>query len=119
MGYKNPLRTSQEAHYISAKELGRLMLCKIWGFHISDYEECRLMGYKNPVHTTQETHYLSATEPSQFMQEFTVFTAVTQKNAVFLEVIMRDSFMNRRLGGTYHFHQPIEKSRAASVTSYC
>jgi hypothetical protein len=36
------------------------MLCKIFGFHGGDYEECRLLGYKNPVRTSQETlrlHY--------------------------------------------------------------
>jgi hypothetical protein len=27
--YKSPVRTSQETHYVSAKELSRLMLCKI------------------------------------------------------------------------------------------
>jgi hypothetical protein len=29
VGYKNPLRTSQETHYVSATETSRLMLCKI------------------------------------------------------------------------------------------
>jgi hypothetical protein len=43
------------------------MLCKIWGFHGGDYEECRLVGYKNRVHTSQETHYVSTTESSQLM----------------------------------------------------
>jgi hypothetical protein len=43
------------------------MLCKIWGFHGGDYEECRLLGYKNPVHTSQETHYVSTTESSRLM----------------------------------------------------
>jgi hypothetical protein len=36
--------------------------CKIWGFHGSDYEECRLLGNKNPVRTSQETRYIYATE---------------------------------------------------------
>jgi hypothetical protein len=54
LGYRNPVRTSQETHYVSATEPSRLMLCKIWGFHGSDYEECRLLGYKNPVRTSQE-----------------------------------------------------------------
>jgi hypothetical protein len=31
-------------HYVSATEPSRLMLCKIWGFHSGDYEECRLLG---------------------------------------------------------------------------
>jgi hypothetical protein len=42
-------------------------MCKIWGFHGGDYEECRLLGYKNTVRTSQETHYVSATESSQLM----------------------------------------------------
>jgi hypothetical protein len=29
LGYKNPLRTSQETHYVSATEFSQLMLCKI------------------------------------------------------------------------------------------
>jgi hypothetical protein len=44
LGYKNPVRTSQETRYISATEHSRLMLCKIWGFHGGDYEEYRLLG---------------------------------------------------------------------------
>jgi hypothetical protein len=67
LGYKNPVCTSQETHYVCATELSQLMLCKIWGVHSSDYEECHLLGYKNPVRTSQETHYISATEPSQLM----------------------------------------------------
>jgi hypothetical protein len=43
---KNEVRTSQEAHYVSTTESSQLMLCKICGFHGSDYEECRLLGYK-------------------------------------------------------------------------
>jgi hypothetical protein len=43
------------------------MLYKIWCFHGSDYEECRLLGYKDPVRTSQETHYVSATESSRLM----------------------------------------------------
>jgi hypothetical protein len=35
--------TSQETHYVSATEPGRLMLCKIWGFTVVT-EECRLLG---------------------------------------------------------------------------
>jgi hypothetical protein len=67
LGYKNPVRTSQEAHYFSTTVPSQLMLCKIWGFHGGDYEECRLLGYKNTVRTSQETHYVSATESSQLM----------------------------------------------------
>jgi hypothetical protein len=44
LGYKNPVRTSQETYYVSTTESSQLMLCKIWGFHGRDYEECRLLG---------------------------------------------------------------------------
>jgi hypothetical protein len=66
LGYKNPVCTSQETHYVSATESSQLML-KIGGFHGGDYEECRLLGYKNPIRTSQETYYVSATESSQLM----------------------------------------------------
>jgi hypothetical protein len=29
LGYNNPIRTSQETHYVSATEHSRLMVCKI------------------------------------------------------------------------------------------
>jgi hypothetical protein len=44
LGYKNPVRTSQKTHYVSATESSQLMLCKICGFYGGDYEECRLLG---------------------------------------------------------------------------
>jgi hypothetical protein len=40
----NPIRTSQETHYISATGPSRLILCKIFGFHGGEYEECGLLG---------------------------------------------------------------------------
>jgi hypothetical protein len=61
------LVTLQETQYVSATESSWLMVCKIWGFHGGDYEECRLLGYKNPVRTSQETHYVSTTEPSRLI----------------------------------------------------
>jgi hypothetical protein len=67
LAYKYPDRTSQETYYVSATEPSQLMLCKIWGFHGADYEECRLLAYKNPVRSSQETHYVSATELSRLM----------------------------------------------------
>jgi hypothetical protein len=67
LGYKNPLRTSQETHYVSATEPSRLMLCKVWGFHGGDYEECPLPGYKNPIRTSHAAHYVSAAESSRLM----------------------------------------------------
>jgi hypothetical protein len=44
-----PFLTSQETHYISARESSQLMLCKIGDFHGVDYEECRLLGYKTQL----------------------------------------------------------------------
>jgi hypothetical protein len=67
LGYRHPVRTSQETHYIFTTKPSRLMLCKIWGCHSDDYEECRLFGYRHPVRTSQETHYISTTEPSRLM----------------------------------------------------
>jgi hypothetical protein len=56
LGYKDPIPTSQETHYVSTTESSRLMLCKIWDFNGIDYEEYRLLGYRNPVRTSQETY---------------------------------------------------------------
>jgi hypothetical protein len=67
LGYKNPVRTSQETHYVSVTKPSQLMLCKILGFHGGDYEECRLLVYKTPVSTSQELHYGSVTELSRLM----------------------------------------------------
>jgi hypothetical protein len=67
LGYKNPVRTSQETPYVSATERARLMLCKIWVYHGGDCEECCLLEYKNPARTSQETPYVPATEPGRLM----------------------------------------------------
>jgi hypothetical protein len=44
LGYKIPVRTSQETHYVSATQHNRSMLCKISGFHSDDNEVCGLLG---------------------------------------------------------------------------
>jgi hypothetical protein len=54
-------------HYVTSTKCSRLVLCKIWGFYGSYYEESRFLGLKSPVRTSQETHYVSAAEPSQLM----------------------------------------------------
>jgi hypothetical protein len=41
--YKNPVRTSQQTHYVTATEPSQLILCEILGFHGGDYEECGLL----------------------------------------------------------------------------
>jgi hypothetical protein len=66
LGYKSPVRTSQETHYVSATKPSWLMLCKIGGFH-GDHEESRLLRYENPVRTSHESQYVSATDPSRLM----------------------------------------------------
>jgi hypothetical protein len=67
LGYKTPVRTSQETYYVYATESNQLMLRKTSGFHGGDYEECRPLGYRSPVRTSQKTHYVSTTESSQLM----------------------------------------------------
>jgi hypothetical protein len=67
LGYKNPVRTSQETHYFYVTESSQLMLCKIWGYHGGDYEECRLLAYQNSIRIWQQTHYVSITEPSRLL----------------------------------------------------
>jgi hypothetical protein len=94
LGYKNPVRTSQEIHYVSATESSRLMLRKICGFHGGDYEECRLLGYKNPLRTSQETHYVSATESSRFSRR-------RLKNTIFWDVTPCGSCKYRCFAGTW------------------
>jgi hypothetical protein len=56
LGYKTPVRTSQETHYVSIRESSHLMLCKIWDLHGGEYEKYRILRYKNAVRTSQETH---------------------------------------------------------------
>jgi hypothetical protein len=58
LGYKNPVCTSQETYYISARDPSQLMRCKILGFHGGDYEEC-LLEYRNPVLNSQESYITS------------------------------------------------------------
>jgi hypothetical protein len=55
LGYRNPVRSSQETHYVSATAPSRLMLFKLWGFHVGDYAECRFLGYIKAFPTSQET----------------------------------------------------------------
>jgi hypothetical protein len=45
LGHKNPVRTSQETHYISVTDPRQLILRKISAFQGGAYEECRLLGY--------------------------------------------------------------------------
>jgi hypothetical protein len=46
LGYKIPVRTSQEI-YITSTELSRLMLCKIWEFHGGDCENAVFWDVKS------------------------------------------------------------------------
>jgi hypothetical protein len=99
LGYKTPVRTSQETHYVSTTESRQLMLCKIWGFHGGDNEEWRLLGYKTPARTSQETHYVSTTESSQLMlclQE--PHGVTTQKTPFFIVTAVKTSWRNPTTG---------------------
>jgi hypothetical protein len=63
---QSSVRTSQEAHYISATKPNRLMLFKE---NISVYCENHTghINYKNSVRTSQETHYVTATKTNRLM----------------------------------------------------
>jgi hypothetical protein len=86
----------QSVLHVSATEPSRLMLCKIWGFHGTDYEECRLLRYKNPVHTWQETHYFSATESTQLCKIWGYHGDDYEE----WDVMLCSSCKNRRFGRT-------------------
>jgi hypothetical protein len=65
LGYKNPVRTSQETHYVSATESTQLMLCKFEVFTAVAMKNIVFWDRKNPVRTSQETHSVFATESSR------------------------------------------------------
>jgi hypothetical protein len=44
LGYRNPVHTLQETHYVSDTEPSQLIVCKILVSHGSDYEEYRLLA---------------------------------------------------------------------------
>jgi hypothetical protein len=102
---ENPVRTSQETHYISATESSRIMLCKIWSLHGTDYEECRLLECKYPFRTAQGTHYVSAREHSRFML-YKIWSChgSDYEECVFWDVMPCGSCENRSFGGTYRLH---------------
>jgi hypothetical protein len=89
-----------ESHYFSATEPSQFMLCKIYGFHGGNYEECRLLRYKNSVRTSQEIRYVSATEPNRFML-CKICGFHDDGYAVFLDVTHFGYFKNRRFGITF------------------
>jgi hypothetical protein len=68
LGYKIPVRTSQETHSVSTTEPNRLML---FGETVAVYCENRtehiIRCVGTSVRTSQETHYASATEPNRLM----------------------------------------------------
>jgi hypothetical protein len=76
------------------------MLCKIWVFQGSDFEECRLLGYKNSVRTSQETHYVFATGPSRLMLcRIWGFHGGNYEECRLLGCYALWLFKNRRFGG--------------------
>jgi hypothetical protein len=65
LGYKSPVRTSQQTHCVSATGPSRLMQCKIWGFS---------RRWLNAIFwdiitqfVPHRRHIVSATEPSRLM----------------------------------------------------
>jgi hypothetical protein len=54
--YRNPIRTSHEAHYVSAAEPNRLRLCKIWGSHGSDWRNI-VSWYVTPCGSCKNRHF--------------------------------------------------------------
>jgi hypothetical protein len=106
-------------HYFSATGPSRLMLCKIWGFHVGDYEECRLLGYKNPVRTTLETYYVSATGPSRLMLcKIWGFHGSDYEDVVSWEMIPRGSCKNRRFGRTIASIIRVKRSTLGVTNSF-
>jgi hypothetical protein len=121
LGYKNPVHTSHETHYVSVTESSQLMVCKIWAFHGGDYEECRLLGCKNSVLTSQKTQYIPDTETGQLTLckiclRLEDFDAVTVKNAVFWDVTLCGSCKNWSFGGTNRYHYGVDKNQQAKKT---
>jgi hypothetical protein len=93
----------------------QLMLCMIWDFHGSDYEECRLLGYTNPVRTSQETHYVSTTESSQLM--LCKIWGFHGSDYDMPSSDMCGSCKNRRFKGTYRPHHGDKNRRARNVSN--
>jgi hypothetical protein len=69
-GYTNPVRTSQETHYVSTTKTNRLMLfgetVTVYSENLTEHTDT-LCGYTNSVRTSQETHYVSTTKPNRLM----------------------------------------------------
>jgi hypothetical protein len=66
--YQNTVCTSQETRHLSATEPSRLILCKIWVFHVTHCEKRRLLGYRNRVRISHE-HITSSRPPALGWQE--------------------------------------------------
>jgi hypothetical protein len=102
---KNAVRTSEETHYVSATELSPLMLCKVWGFHGGDYEECRLLRYKNPSsYRTGDTLRLRYRAESVNAMQYLRFSRRWLWRIPSSGIWMCRSCDNRRFGGMYRLH---------------
>jgi hypothetical protein len=88
------------------------MLCNIWGFHGSDYEEIRLLGYKTPGRTSQETHNVSATQSSRLMLcKILCFHSDNYDEYCPCDVTLYGSCKNRCIIETYRLHHQSDKNR--------
>jgi hypothetical protein len=112
VGYKTPVRTSQETNNVSATEPSQVLLSKFWGFHGGDYEECRLLAYKMQYvpHGRHITSPLQSPAGHCYVR-FEVFTAVTMTNVGFWDITPCASCKNRRFGRMYSLHHQGDKNR--------
>jgi thioredoxin-related protein len=62
--YKNPVRTSQETHYVSATERNRLML---FGEAVALFIVRTVTEHTDTVRTSEETHHVSTKETNRLM----------------------------------------------------
>jgi hypothetical protein len=74
------------------------MICKIWGFHCGDYEECRLVGYKNPVlNSTGDTLHFPRIKRHALEAEHSPATSAKVKKSLELYIHSLWRFMSYRL----------------------
>jgi hypothetical protein len=101
LSYKNPVRTSQETHYVSTTEPNRLMLC---GEAVTVCCEDRT-EHTDAVRTSQETHHVSLQSPTGYccVGKQSLFAVRTVRNT------QMQSVPHRR-----HITSPLQ-----SPTGYC
>jgi hypothetical protein len=66
LGYKNPVRTSQETNYVSATKTSLLTLCQIWGFQGGAMRNVVFWDIRTQF-VPHRKNYVSATKPRRLM----------------------------------------------------